>query len=137
MPSNSSLAKITAARAYGAQITFCEPNARARQAKLEEVQKETGAVFVPPYDAERTIVGQGTVWLEVEKQVEELGIKMEEVGAVVVPVGGGGLLAGVCIAAEQSGVPVYGAGTWLSRFPPPRSAELTFRFPPSRTRRSR
>lgn len=110
MPSNSSLAKITAARAYGAHITFCEPNAKARQATLEEVQKETGATFVPPYDSERTIVGQGTVWLEVERQVREMGFELEEVGAVVVPVGGGGLLAGVCIAAEQSGVAVYGAG---------------------------
>ncbi|ORY88057.1 tryptophan synthase beta subunit-like PLP-dependent enzyme [Leucosporidium creatinivorum] len=109
MPSNSSPAKISASRSYGANITFCEPTAPARQAMLEKVQKKTGAIFVPPYDAERTIVGQGTVWLEVEAQVRAMGIRLEDLGAVVVPVGGGGLLAGVCIAAEASGVPVYGA----------------------------
>lgn len=114
MPSNSAPPKIAAARGYSASVTFCEPNATARQTTCDRIQKETGATFVPPYDSARTIVGQGTIWLEIEQQVKEMGLELSEIGAVVVPVGGGGLLAGVCIAAAASGVSVYGAGQSFS-----------------------
>lgn len=117
MPLNSAPPKIAAARSYGASITFCPPTAADRQSTLDRVQTETGATFVPPYDARNTILGQGTVWLEVEEQVREAGFELGDVGAVVVPVGGGGLLAGVALAAVGSGVPVYGAGG--SRVPLP------------------
>jgi hypothetical protein len=70
------------------------------------VQAETGATFVPPYDSVRTILGQGTVFLELESQAKELGGRLD---AVVAPVGGGGLLAGIALAAQGSGVKVFGA----------------------------
>lgn len=90
-------------RSYGAEITFCEPTAPARAATLESVQKRTGAIFVPPYDAVNTILGQGTAFLELLEQAPE------PLAAVITPVGGGGLLAGTALAAEGTGVRVLGA----------------------------
>ncbi|KAL7282745.1 hypothetical protein ACG7TL_004220 [Trametes sanguinea] len=103
MPNNSAQPKIDAVRAYGASITFCEPNATARARTLASVQAETGATFVPPYDAVNTILGQGTALLELLEQAPE------PLAAVVAPVGGGGLLAGTALAAEGTGVCVFGA----------------------------
>ncbi|EKM60035.1 uncharacterized protein PHACADRAFT_250903 [Phanerochaete carnosa HHB-10118-sp] len=103
MPSNSSQPKIDAVRGYGAEITFCEPTATARQTTLEAVQARTGATFVPPYDAADTILGQGTAFLETLEQAPE------PLAAVVAPVGGGGLLAGTALAAHGTGVRVFGA----------------------------
>ncbi|KAH8096610.1 tryptophan synthase beta subunit-like PLP-dependent enzyme [Cristinia sonorae] len=103
MPSNSAQPKIDAVRSYGAEITFCEPNAPARAATLATVQKRTGATFIPPYDAVNTILGQGTALLELLDQTPE------PLAAVAAPVGGGGLLAGTALAAEGTGVRVFGA----------------------------
>jgi len=68
------------------------------------VAAETGATFVPPYDHPDVMAGQGTVALELLSQVPKLD-------AIVAPVGGGGLLSGVCIAAKalEPGIRVYGA----------------------------
>ncbi|KAJ3555878.1 hypothetical protein NM688_g2338 [Phlebia brevispora] len=90
MPNNSAQPKIAAVRSYGAEITFCEPNAPARAASLAAVQERTDATFIPPYDAVNTILGQGTAFLELAEQVPE------PLAAVIAPVGGGGLLAGDC-----------------------------------------
>lgn len=67
------------------------------------VQARTGATFIPPYDAINTILGQGTAFLELSEQVPE------KLAAVITPVGGGGLLAGTALAAEGTGVRVFGA----------------------------
>ncbi|KAH9854895.1 tryptophan synthase beta subunit-like PLP-dependent enzyme [Lenzites betulinus] len=103
MPDNSAQPKVDAVRGYGAAITFCAPNAPARAAALAEVQAATGATFVPPYDAVNTILGQGTALLELLEQAPE------PLAAVVAPVGGGGLLAGTALAADGTGVRVFGA----------------------------
>lgn len=102
-PSNSAQPKIDAVRSYGAEITFCEPTAPARAATLQSVQTRTGAAFVPPYDAVNTILGQGTACLELIEQVSE------PLAAIIAPVGGGGLLAGTALAADGTGVKVFGA----------------------------
>ncbi|KAI0758184.1 tryptophan synthase beta subunit-like PLP-dependent enzyme [Fomes fomentarius] len=102
MPDNSAQPKIDAVRGYGASITFCPPTAPSRASALAQVQADTGATFVPPYDAVDTILGQGTAFLELHEQVPGLA-------AVVAPVGGGGLLAGTALAAEGTGVRVFGA----------------------------
>ena len=67
------------------------------------MQERTGATFIPPYDAVNTILGQGTALLELAEQVPE------RLAAVIAPVGGGGLLAGTAIAADGTGVKVFGA----------------------------
>lgn len=91
MPENAREVKKQAARFYGAFITYCQPTLKAREKTLEVLLKETGATFVHPYNDKYVISGQGTAALELLDQVPDLN-------AVVVPVGGGGLLAGTAIA---------------------------------------
>lgn len=93
MPHNSATNKIEAVRRYGVEPVFCEPDATARAETAAAVQAETGATMIHPYDNPQVMAGQGTVGLELLEQVEGLA-------AVVVPVGGGGLLSGVLTAIK-------------------------------------
>ncbi|MBT4519444.1 MAG: pyridoxal-phosphate dependent enzyme [Halieaceae bacterium] len=93
MPDNAPAAKKAAVAAYGATIITCKPTLLAREEALAEVVSRTAAHVVHPYHDSRVIAGQGTVGLEILEQVKELD-------AVLVPVGGGGLLAGVAIAVK-------------------------------------
>jgi threonine dehydratase len=102
MPEVSVRSKIEAVEAYGGNIRFCGPTMADREAMLEEVLAETGAVPVHPYDDARIIAGQGTAALELTEEIRDLD-------ALVVPVGGGGLLAGTALVGEQLGIPVFGA----------------------------
>jgi threonine dehydratase len=102
VPANAKQVKKDAIRGYGAQVIECEPTLIAREQTLQRVVEQTGASFVPPYDDERIIAGQGTVALEMLAQIEHLD-------QVVVPVGGGGLLAGCLLGFVGSGIAVYGA----------------------------
>lgn len=104
MPSDAPEEKIAAVRAEGATLVLCEPTPHARAAAAQQLCDRTGATLVPPSDHHDVIAGQGTVGLELLAQVPGLD-------AVVVPVGGGGLLAGVAIAARgvASAVRVIGA----------------------------
>jgi threonine dehydratase len=94
MPDNAPAVKKAAVAAYGATIIECAPTLKAREDTLAEVVASTGANVVHPYDDARVIAGQGTVGLELLEQVADLDV-------VVVPVGGGGLLAGVAIAVKS------------------------------------
>ncbi len=93
MPSNSSAVKRRAVEGYGATVYECKPTQSDREATASQAIEQTGATFIPPYDHPDIIAGQGTVALELTEQVERLD-------AVVAPVGGGGLLSGVSIAAK-------------------------------------
>ena len=92
MPSNASPVKRRAVEEYGARVIPCEPTLQARETTAAAVLAETGATLIPPYDHPDVIAGQGTVALELLDQVAGLD-------ALVAPVGGGGLLAGVTLAA--------------------------------------
>ena len=104
MPSNSSQAKKDAVRAYGGEITECEPTLAAREAAAAEVLWKTGAHMVHPYNNARVIAGQGTAALELLEEVSDLDI-------VLAPVSGGGLLSGTALAAKglRPGIRVVGA----------------------------
>lgn len=104
MPKNAPSVKRSAVLGYGAHVVECEPTLAAREETTEAVMAETGACFIPPYDHPDVIAGQGTVALELLDQAPDLD-------AVVAPVGGGGLVSGVCIAAKalRPGIRVYGA----------------------------
>jgi len=78
---------------YGAQLRLCEPTLAARQAAAEEVVRETGATLIHPYDNAEVMAGQGTVALELLEQVPELD-------TILCPIGGGGLISGVAVAAH-------------------------------------
>lgn len=93
MPHNAPAVKQRAVRDYGATVVLCEPTVAAREEQASRVAAETGATFIHPYDHPHVIAGQGTAALELLEQVDELD-------ALIVPVGGGGLLAGSCLAAS-------------------------------------
>ena len=99
MPENSVESKVQAVRAYGAEVVKDGVTMKTRDAIARDLAERKGAAVIPPFDDERIIAGQGTVGLEI---VEE----WPEVSAIVAPLGGGGLLAGVSIAAD--GRDVYG-----------------------------
>ena len=94
MPENAPTSKVAAVRAYGADITFCESTQAARESTLAELCQRTGAHFIPPYDHPDIIAGQGTATLEIVAQLERAP------DYLLVPVGGGGLLAGSAIASK-------------------------------------
>ncbi len=95
MPSNAPEIKRKAIAALGAEIVIVGPVSTERKAKAEELAAAFGYVMIPPYDDRAIIAGQGTCGLEI---LEE----MPEVGLVLVPVGGGGLLSGIAAAVKLS-----------------------------------
>lgn len=92
MPEATATSKVEAARAYGGGVVLHDdiPGAYAH---MEVLREERSLVLVHPYDDELVIAGQGTVGLEIVEQVPEVDV-------VVVPVGGGGLIAGVAAAVK-------------------------------------
>jgi len=103
MPNTALASKIAAARNYGAQVLTYDPLTEDRQAICQRLALERGMTLVPPSDHAQVIAGQGTVALELLEEVPRLD-------ALLVPVGGGGLLAGSLLAvkAAQSSCHVYG-----------------------------
>ena len=95
MPRTSPKVKKDAVIGYGAKVIECEPTLEAREATVEQVIQQTGAVFIHPYNNYDVIAGQATAAKEI---VEELqGISL---GYLLTPVGGGGLLSGTALAAH-------------------------------------
>lgn len=97
MPETASPVKKAAVEGYGAEVILCEPTLIARETTADSVQQRTGATFIHPYDNADIIAGQGTAMLELHEQVAEADDSLD---AVIAPVGGGGLLAGTCIAGR-------------------------------------
>ena len=93
MPENAVTSKVEAVRAYGGTVHFCEPTQAAREAGLEDLVAE-GKVAIPPYDHDHVIAGQGTAAVELLAQ----DCRLDD---IVAPIGGGGLLAGITLAAAQ------------------------------------
>ncbi len=93
MPSTASAVKRQAVEEYDGRVVTCTPTLQARETTTAAVQAETGATLIPPYNHPDVIAGQGTLALELLDQVRDLD-------GIVTPVGGGGLMAGICIAAK-------------------------------------
>jgi threonine dehydratase len=104
MPKTAPAVKKAAVEGYGGVVTLCEPNLAAREETAARLVKETGATLIPPFDHPDVIAGQGTAALELLEEVPDLD-------AVVVQVGGGGQIAGWCIAARgvKPSIRVFGA----------------------------
>ncbi|HUN26628.1 MAG TPA: pyridoxal-phosphate dependent enzyme [Steroidobacteraceae bacterium] len=94
MPASAPRVKQEAVARYGARVTLCEPTLAAREHTGQRIVEETGAHFVHPYNDLRVIAGQGTTALELLDQVPDLDL-------IVCPVGGGGQLSGVAVAAKS------------------------------------
>ena len=95
MPNNAPKTKIEATRALGAEVVFVGPASSERQQKAEELAAKHGYQMIPPYNDEKIIAGQGTIGLEI---LEDL----PDVGCVLSPVSGGGLLSGIATAIKLS-----------------------------------
>ncbi len=93
MPEGAPIPKERATRGYGAEVVFTGTYLEDALVAAREFSERTGAVFIHPFDHEDVIAGQGTVGLEILEQ-------LPEVASVVVPTGGGGLLAGVALAVK-------------------------------------
>jgi len=104
MPRTAPTAKKDAVRGYGGIITECEPSTTSREEIFAQVQAETGAEFVHPYNDPRVVAGQATCSRELMDQVTGLD-------AVIAPIGGGGMVSGTCLTLSNiaPGVEIYAA----------------------------
>lgn len=94
MPSTAPLAKVTATKSYGANVVLEGIVYDDAYAKAVELQKESGATFLHPFNDEYVIAGQGTIALEIFEQMNN------KVDTILCPIGGGGIISGVAVAAK-------------------------------------
>jgi len=94
MPATAPLAKVTATKGYGAEVVLNGLVYDDAYAKAVELQKETGATFLHPFDDKYVIAGQGTIGLEILEQLDG------KVDTILCPIGGGGIIAGIATAAK-------------------------------------
>jgi len=97
MPQNSEKTKIEMVKNYDGEIFFCDPTLEAREAVLQQVQRQTDAIEIHPYNNLRTITGQATACKELIEQCTE------KLDVIMAPVGGGGLLSGTALSAHYFG----------------------------------
>jgi len=130
MPTISTPSKIAGTKGYGAKVIFSGSTSEEREAMVGDVIKDTGATLVPPYDHPDIMLGQGTLGIELQEQVERMIASGEGQGqpkcsfhlktpaaegkkkgldAMIAPCGGGGMLSGVALSAEGTGIFVFGA----------------------------
>ncbi len=94
MPVTTPLVKIAATRAYGAEVVLDGETVSEAQLRAEAIARERNLSWVHPYDDPHVIAGQGTIALEMLEEVPDLDV-------LVIPIGGGGLIAGNAIAARS------------------------------------
>ena len=113
MPSNAPRVKVDAVRGYGGKIVFCEPTLMARESAAALKVDDSGGTLLHPFDQDEVIAGQGTVGLELLEQISDLD-------AVVVPVGGGGLISGIALALSElnPSIRVFGPSLWVQTMLP-------------------
>jgi threonine dehydratase len=135
MPTISTPSKIAATKGYGATVIFSGSTSVEREAVVEDVIKDTGATLVLPYDHPDILLGQGTLGLEMQEQVERMiasggkgdgrqgqeqakcsfavkgsgNGKAKGLDAIIAPCGGGGMLSGTALSCEGTGIYVFGA----------------------------
>ena len=110
MPDGAALPKIAATREFGAEVVLGGATVDEALVRAREFAEATGAVLIHPFDHRDVVTGQGTLALEVLEQVPD-------VRTIVVPVGGGGLAAGIAAAVADTdvqvvGVQAAGAAAW-------------------------
>ena len=103
MPAHTPLIKVDATKAHGAEVVLHGEVYDEAYAKAVELQKSKGYTFVHPFDDEDVIEGQGTIALEILEELPNTDV-------ILVPIGGGGLIAGIACAAKQinPNVKIYG-----------------------------
>ncbi|MCQ2407102.1 MAG: threonine ammonia-lyase [Oscillospiraceae bacterium] len=103
LPDGAPISKVEATKGYGADVCLIPGVYDDAYLKARELEKEMGYTFVHPFDDEDVIAGQGTIGLEIIRQLRNVDV-------VVVPVGGGGLISGVAFALKSlnPNIRVYG-----------------------------
>jgi threonine dehydratase len=110
MPRFAPLVKVSWAQRYGAEVVLTGTDFDEALAEAQRLQRERGSVFIPAFDDPYVIAGQGTLGLELLEQAPEMD-------AVLVPVGGGGLIGGVAVALKESGFGGRVIGVQAERLP--------------------
>ena len=95
MPANAPISKVAATKSYGAEVVLNGTVYDDAYAKAIEIQAQTGATFLHPFDDKHVIAGQGTIGLEIYEQLNG------NVDTVIVPIGGGGIIAGIATALKE------------------------------------
>lgn len=103
LPDSAPISKIEATKKYGAQVCLVDGVYDDAYNKALQLQEEKGYTFVHPFDDEDVIAGQGTIGLEIVQEINDID-------AVIVPIGGGGLISGVACAIKSMNpsIKVYG-----------------------------
>ncbi len=103
LPDNAPISKVEATKAYGAQVCLVEGVYDDAYNKALELKEEKGYTFVHPFDDENVIAGQGTIGLEIVND-------LDDIDAVIVPIGGGGLISGIAytIKSIRPSIKIYG-----------------------------
>ena len=111
MPSNAPLSKVNATKNFGGNVILApQPSFDAAYALSKKLAKEKGYIEIPPYDNVYTIAGQGTIALEALGQIRDLD-------TFIVPIGGGGLIAGIATAAKVMNPKIRIIGVQSAQFP--------------------
>lgn len=103
MPDGAPISKVEATKALGAEVRLVPGTYDDAYEEALRLQAETGATFIHPFDDDEVIAGQGTIGIEILEQIDNLD-------AIIVPIGGGGLISGVAYAVKQlrPEIKVYG-----------------------------
>lgn len=116
MPDGAPIMKVESTKRLGAKVELVKGTYDDAHDRAVELQKETGMTFIHPYDDELVMAGQGSIGLEILDQ-------LSDVEAIIVPIGGGGLIAGVAMAVKSLrpdvkvyGVQAAGAGSMYRAF---------------------
>ena len=110
MPHPTPLVKVTATKNFGAEVILHGANYDAAYEEATRICTAGGMTFIHPFDDPMVIAGQGTIGLEMLEQVPQLE-------AVVVPIGGGGLIAGIACAIKETNPKIRVVGVQTSRLP--------------------
>ena len=109
MPYHAPLSKVKATKSYGAEVKLIKDSFDDAAAYAKKLSEEEGYTFIAPFDDEKIIAGQGTVAIEILEEVKDIDI-------IVVPIGGGGLISGVALAAKSINpdIKIIGVQTQIS-----------------------
>src|ERR1700761_758586 len=115
MPLTTPLVKVTATRGFGAEVVLHGGNYDEACTEATRLCEEQGMTFIHPFDDPLVMAGQGTIGLELLEQIEDLQ-------AVVVPIGGGGIIGGIACAVKEMKHAVRVVGVQTARLPSMRDA---------------